>query len=142
MAIQLITMYALMAATANAVAQVDIPEDGAIVGVDWTMAMSSGLLDADSMAAQLSFISTAQFATNDARGAISHIAIGVGTLTTSGVAGVTANKFVSFIEPLTVASGERLYLHSKESGTAQVDCWAIIHLKTRIGTVRRSQRRR
>lgn len=144
MALTIIQMYANTIVSADAIASVDIPEDGAIVAVDWSLikASTATWVDDDSMLVQLSFISTSQFTTNDARGSISVCGMSIGTLTTSGNAPVVAQKFCAFPEDLDVSGGERIYLHALEAGAASADIHCHIHLKTRRGSTRRSARRR
>lgn len=144
MPLTIMTLFANVSASASGAASSDIPEDGFIVGVDWTIGISTGggFQSADSMTAQLSFVGTSQFATNDVRGPISMATTGVGAVTTSGVASVQANKWVGFPEPMQVAGGERIFLHVTEVGVAAVDIWVLVHLRTGRAIPRRSARRR
>lgn len=145
MPLDIIQMYANVTATADAVASIDIPEDGQITGVDWDIhstGASGSFVDDDSMEVQLSFLATNQFATNDARGTVSTISMGMGTLTTSGnVGGMHGQKHVAFDPGIEVSGGERLHLHSKEGGTADCQVRCMIHLLVRT-TKRRARRRR
>ena len=143
MALTLLQMYAAVSATADGVASIDIPEDGEIVGIDWDLVARSGWNTDEAMEVQLSFLATAQFTTNDARGAISSISIGIGALATNGVpGGLHASKYVGMPEGLDVAGGERLHLHSLETGSVNAEVRCLIHLKTRRPTARRTRRRR
>lgn len=124
----------------NGIANVDIPEDGTIVGIEWA---TNADLDADGefVVPELSFISTSQGGTNDARGIISQIA-GRMSLTTSGVAMVSLNGYTPM--DLAVAGGERLYLHvSASSGvTSTLRCNIHFQPVAQGGLRRRSARRR
>ncbi len=131
--------------TGDGAAQIDIPEDALIVGVDWDMAASDLDSVADSALAQLSFLSTNQFSVNDARGVISSISIRAnnteGTATNPIVSSV--QKFVNMENPgLSVAGGERLHLHLSLSTGVAVSVRCVVHLSVRGTAVRRSRRRR
>lgn len=145
MSLTLIQVHVLATASGDNVASVDIPEDGFIVGIDWDMHSTgdaTGYADSDHIAAQLSFIATNQFLTNDARGVISNCSIATGTLTTSGIGSPFQSKMVAFPEPLDVAGGERVHLHIQEGGVATATVNVMIHLKVRGASPRRSRRRR
>lgn len=144
MPLTIMTVFGAVAVSADGFAASDIPEDGFIVGVDWTIALgtSGGFAGGTAFILQLSFVGTGQFVTNDIRGPISMATVGVGDLTTSGLGNVQANKWVGFPEPLQVAGGERIFLHSLELGTGSVQVWANVHLRTGRAIARRSARRR
>ncbi len=94
--------------TQDNLANIDVPGNGTIVGVDWSIRGPTPGADYTALA-QVSFGSVSTFVTNDARAVISTCALGY-DLTTSG-AGIThANKYVS-LPHLPVAMGERIYLH-------------------------------
>lgn len=137
---EIIGMFADIAGgTQDAVASIDIPQDGALTGIDWDV---RGDLDADAeeMDVELSFIATNQLETNDVRGRISSVGAEI-SLTTSGVAVCFLQKFVGPIE-IPVSGGERLYLHAKcTTGlTGRIRC--NIHFDTASPAQRRSARRR
>lgn len=124
--------------TQDAVANIDVPDDGTIEGVEWAGAAS---LDAngEEFAAELSFIATNQFGTNDSRGQISTIRAGIGILTSGG--GVTQlSRFTPM--NLDVAGGERLYLHLTASAGVASSIEINLHFRPSRGLPRRSQRRR
>jgi len=140
MSLSLIQLYgSVTGGTENALATVDVPEDGEIVAIDWAV---NADLDADgeSLSAEVSFIATNTNNINDARGMISVIR-GQISLTTSGAPVVAINKFVTFPEALQVSGGERLYLHTVSTAGVNASINAIIHLSTRRPSVRRSRRR-
>lgn len=123
----------------DAIAQLDIPQDGVITGVDWD---GNANLDADNEESivELSFIATNQADQNDVRGRISSITARI-SLTTSGIATVQMNKFVGPMD-LPVAAGERIYLHSKSTSGVNGSCRCNVHLDTSgRGITRRSARR-
>lgn len=122
----------------NAVASIDVPEDGRLVGCQWAM---YGDLDADQefLEAELSFMATNQLSTNDARGAISSVKCRA-NLTTSGAAvnGVNTHHPMN----LPVAAGERLYLHISATAGVNSVAHAMLHFEFPGTPGRRSQRRR
>ncbi len=123
----------------DALAQIDIPQDGVITGVDWDMHAD---LDADSEAIQieLSFIATNLLDKNDVRGRISSISAEI-SITTSGAPVVGIAKFVGPMD-LAVSGGERLYLHSVSAAGVIGTVRCNIHLDVSgRGIARRSARR-
>lgn len=123
----------------DSLAQVDVPSDGFIIGIDWDVRAN---LDADNEAisAELSFIATNQLTTNDVRGRLSSISQNI-AFTTSGNSDCSMQKYVGPID-IPVAGGERLYIHveSTVGVTGQARC--NVHLDTTRPAVRRSARRR
>ena len=104
-----ITMWSdtIAAATAN----IDIPENGLIKAVNWSIDL--GGMDAlgDKYLAHLSFASTTQAGVNDARAPISFFSAAQNFLTSGG--GIVSDKFISFGQDgINVSAGERLYLHA------------------------------
>jgi len=124
----------------NAIASLDIPQDGVITGIDW-----DGRADVDAdgevIEAELSFIATAQFGTNDVRGRLSSVGAQI-SLTTSGVAHTSLQKFVGPTE-IPVAGGERLHLHLNATAGLSSTIRVNIHLDVgRSRDVRRRSARR
>lgn len=116
----------------NAVAQIDVPMSGALIGVQWAY---SAELDGDSDdgQAQLSFRSSGAFTTNDDRGIISEIRT-ITELITSGV----ANAFVNVYHPLPnipIAAGERLYLHLNTTASTPSYIGVLLHFDFDIDKV-------
>jgi len=130
-----------VAASGDAIASLDIPEDGFITGIEWCVNAINGFASEDALVLQLSFLSTNQFNQNDARGVISNCQISAGTITTNGLMGVVGTFFSAFSEGLDVSGGERLHLHAQETGTATIDVHVLVHLSSRRRTVRRTRRR-
>lgn len=131
---------AVTGGTQNALASVDIPQDGVITGIDWDVDAD---LDADTefLRLELSFISTNQLTTNDVRGRISSIG-GRISLTTSGVAVTSLQKMVAGLD-LPVNGGERLYLHADSTAGVSASARCNVHLDVPIRSLtRRSARRR
>lgn len=128
-------------ATSNAVAAIDIPQDGDIVGFD-------GVLEAPSMAddtrirCSLSFLSTNQFDSNDARGTIAEWRSMVAVVT-SGGGNVTSQKWIN-LQPdgISVSGGERLYVHTDSSAANATPRFNIVIYLRVKSTTRRSRRRR
>jgi len=139
MANEIIGLFAqITGGTQDARAQIDIPQDGVILGIDWD---ASWYFDAEEKAeAELSFIATNQLDTNDVRGRLSSISAHSAVLTAVGAAPVFVQKWLGGIE-VVVAGGERLYIHSVS--TAGVNGEVRVNLYVDLGaTMRRSARRR
>ncbi len=130
---------AITGGTEDAAAQVDIPTDGTIIGIDCDL---NAALDADSELAEseLSFIATNQLSTNDVRGRLASISV-VMTLTTSGIALVSLQKFVGPTD-IPVAGGERLFIHIISTAGVTGTVRYNVHLDVRTVGGRRSARRR
>jgi hypothetical protein len=136
---EIIGMYgAVTGGTQDGLANIDIPQDGVITGVDWD---GRGDLDADTefWAAELSFIATNQLTQNDVRGRISSVSSGI-SLTTSGAPAPVLQKFVGPLD-LPVSGGERLYLHASSTSGVGGEVRCNIHLDVGRSGTRRSARR-
>ena len=140
MSIDVIGMYgAITGDTQNAIAAIDIPQDGVIIGLDWDFSVN---FDADSEveAAELSFIATNQLTTNDVRGRISSVSAAAAVLTAVGINSQNIQKWLGGFD-LPVSGGERLYLHA--SGSSGVTGLVRMNIFfDQSGTMRRSARRR
>jgi hypothetical protein len=120
----------------SALATIDIPMPGSIVGAQWACNYD---LDADleSVVAQLSFRSTIA-AANDDRGVISEVR-GQLNLTTSGGAFGAINLY-TIIPELSVMGGERIYIHSSCSAGVTGTVVCLVHFDFDLDKV--SMRRR
>jgi len=124
-AIDIIGMAAVFTGgTQDALAQIDVPQDGVLLGIDWDMAAS--LNAAETCAVELSFIATNLLNINDVRGRISAVSTHAGLATAVGLSTSFVQKWISGIE-LFLAAGERLYLHvvstAGVAGTARCGLW-------------------
>lgn len=139
MAVEVIGMYgSITGGTQNALATIDVPQDGVLVGIDWDLSCS--LDAAEACDCELSFIATNQLVSNDVRGRLSSIAARAAVVTAVGVVVTFVQKWIGNFE-LTLAGGERLYLHA--STTAGVTGNLRCNLFYDMGaTIRRSARRR
>jgi len=139
-ALNIIGMYAsLSGGTENAIANIDIPQDGVLLGIDWDINLN---LDADNedMAAELSFIATNQLSQNDVRGRIGSISGRLAVLDATGPQFFSIQKWVGPFE-LSLAAGERIYLHavSATGVTGEIRC--NLHFDGGAVVTRRSSRR-
>ncbi len=140
MSVTIIGMFAAFTGgTEDGAAQIDIPQDGFLLGVDWDV---NAAIDADdeAVAVELSFIATNQLAQNDVRGRISSVSAIGAVLTAVGINSVSIQKYVDLHE-IVVSGGERLFLHGINGAGVVVlaRCNLIFEMPT--GT-RRSARRR
>lgn len=133
-----IKMYAAgSGGSQDAVAQVDVPMPGHIVGVDWAVRIAPS--GADFLAEmQLSFRSSSSFTTNDDRGIISEVKF-AGDLTTSGAANTAANKYV-LLPDVPVMGGERIYLHLSVTASVVTANVVLVHFDFDLDKI--SMRRR
>lgn len=140
MSVEIIGMHATGAGgTEDAIAQIDIPQDGFMLGIDWD---AYALLNAvnETFNAELSFIATNLLGTNDVRGRISSISAGTHVLT-SGIGIITIQKYVD-VKEITVSGGERLYIHLLATGGVISEVRCNLHFEMSGGPTRRSARRR
>lgn len=132
-----ITMYGAIAGGAeNAIAQIDVPMPGHLIGVDWDF---DATLATDFVShAQLSFRSAGSFFTNDDRGIISSVSLRY-EITTTGSGLVSTEKYVQ-LPDVPVMGGERLYLHANSTAAVAGNCAVMIHFDFDLDKV--SMRRR
>lgn len=135
-----IGMYGLIAGgTQDAIAMIDIPQDGFIIGVDWDV---NADLDTDGefVSAELSFIATNQLSSNDVRGRISSVSSRV-AFVTSGYSVIGLQKWLGSFD-ISVAGGERMFIHVIASAGAVGVVRVNLFVDFSGGTTRRSARRR
>ena len=134
-----IQMYGSVSADTDDVSSIDVPEDGEIMGV--MIDMKSPLAaNADSMQAEVSFLSSSQFVTNDARGIISRCLLATGTLTTSGQANAQGYSNIIFHKGVSVNAGERIHLHFETDTNVACGIHALLIFKFK-GGIRAARRR-
>lgn len=126
-----IQMY-VAAAPSDNLASIDVPNDGVLTGVDWSVAIAASGADfSDTL--QLSFGSTSTLAVNDSRASISNCTV-ASDVTTSGAAVTHANKYVA-LPDLPVAMGERIYIHG--TGTAiTITARVVLHFSFSMSRAR------
>lgn len=132
-------MGAIAGSVENAIAQIDVPQDGILRGIDWDVNVN---MDADDevVAAELSFIATNQLSANDVRGRISSVSTRLAVLTAVGGHHVGLQKWIGGFE-LVLAGGERLYLHSSTTAGVTGVARATLHFDGGAAVTRRSARR-
>ncbi len=110
------TIYKLHASTAgDSVANLDIQIDGTITALYMTGSVGGADGLNDGFQAEVSFLSTNTFSTNDARGSLMTIQSKL-SLLTSGQANTAVNANISTLD-IPVAAGERVHLHVEDIGT-------------------------
>lgn len=137
------TIYKLhfsAAATADSLASLDIQLDGEINAIHMTgkCAGADGLNDGFN--AEVSFLSSNSFTSNDTRGSLMIIQSELGFLTTGGHNGSVNAQVSSLFIP--VSAGERIHLHMQLNGAptgVNVHCFLYVQDK---GIARASSRRR
>jgi hypothetical protein len=132
-----IKMYAAGTGGAqDAVASIDVPMPGHMIGVDWSFYAS--LATDFVLAAQLSFRGSGAFVTNDDRGIVTEIRNAL-EITTTGSLQAAWNRYVP-IPDIPVMGGERLFLHLTGTAAVASVIVALIHFDFDLDKV--SMRRR
>lgn len=140
MALEIIGMYGLITGgTQDAIAQVDIPQNGVLRGIDWD-GFADLDADAENASFELSFIAVNQLGANDVRGRISSISGLTVVLTAVGNMFSTLQKWIGGFE-LMMSGGERLYLHADTSVGAGGIIRCNLHFDGGALVTRRSARR-
>ena len=116
-----------------------------IVGVDWSIKAQDLDTVGDEMSAQLSFLTTSQHTTNDARGVISNIGMYAnnteGTPTNPIIA--SQQKYINMGDDgIDVSGGERLYIHTIFSSGVAGEVHCVVHFSFKRAPARRARRRR
>jgi len=119
-----IKMYAAGTGGAqDAVAMIDVPMPGNILGVNWSFYAS--LATDFVLAAQLSFRPAGTFVTNDDRGVISEVRVGLEITTTGSLAPIW--NYYTQLPDVPVMGGERLYLHLTGTAAVVSTVVALVH---------------
>lgn len=127
-----IKMYAAPAGGDETLATMDVPMHGNIIGVEWA-AYADLDADGDLAEAQVSFRSAGSFNTNDDRGVISEIRMGI-QLVTSGIGNNHVNKYTP-LPDIPVGAGERLYLHTSNTASTPGLVSCLLHFSFDIDKV-------
>jgi len=114
-------------ASADSGASLDIQFDGLITVVDWACRADMDA-DAESFGAEVSFLSSSTFVTNDSRGSISMVRGQAGGAEAAGFSWVGVNKSVSGLR-IAVAAGERIHLHGVLGGSADLVATCYVHVE-------------
>ncbi len=139
MALEIIGMWAASTGgTQDAVAQIDVPQDGVLRGIDWDI--RAALDAAENYDAEFSFIATNQLAANDVRGRISSIGVTAAIVTAVGAVVVSLQKWIGGFE-LMLSGGERLYLHVQATAGVMATARLNLHFDGGAAVTRRSARR-
>lgn len=118
-----IQLYGTGAATATSVAQVTIPSQGRVVGIQIDLIIDS-VTDNALVRLEFSKVPTNQIGTNGALDPILEVGM-AGNFATSGLAQAGVNQF--FPVDIPVRQGEIIYLHATVAGTVTYYVNAILH---------------
>lgn len=135
----LIQMYATATSSQDDMASIDVPEDGDLMGVVMSI-RNPNMTAATHSTAELSFLSSSQFTTNDARGLIAGVTIALAALNTNGLSASSNTQEYIFHKGLSVNAGERIHLHLLTTDTTAVVITAHMIFKFK-GGVRAIRRR-
>jgi hypothetical protein len=108
----MIQMYGTTVGASTAV--IDVPDDGMLLRANLIVV---GILNADAerVTASLEFGSTSAISTNDARSVLAYAEARLGVVTTGGGLTQRMERF-DYADGIQVFGGERLYIHTAESG--------------------------
>jgi len=132
-------MYAIGATTTDSLVTIDVPEDGKLVGVHLNL-RGPNLEPAKYAQVELSFLSTSQTTSNDARGVIARTVVAISALNTEGLANAHVNEHYMFKDGLPINAGERLHLHYGSNSTTNVTIHVILTFQFK-GPLRSGRRR-
>jgi len=127
--------------SADSAASVDIPEDGDIVSIHGLCTASGITVETEQATIELSFLSTNQITTNDARGSLMVLGLEAAADTAVGFAIPAISEVINTPDGIPVNAGERLHMHIRVSGSATLEGWFDIYFRTKSIT-RRTRRRR
>ena len=128
-----------MTGSSDSVVSIDMPEDGEIIAISGTISDDTMVI-AERVRIEISFLSTSQFNSNDARGAI--FMMSLGSITTTGGSSAHANHAVSFGgDGIPINAGERIHMHASITGSPAAEAEVLLYIKLK-GGARRSTRRR
>lgn len=126
-------------ATTEDVVSIDIAEDSEIVGIHCRIHATLMGTD-DTCEAELSFLSSAQFTTNDARGLIGAITVQTSN-STAEFGNAQETEFIGLPDGIPVSAGERIHMHLRSIGTGVPIGRFTLYMKQRAAS-RRARRRR
>lgn len=140
--------------TTNAIASIDVPEDGEIMSIGGAIIGSYVPVPAPAanitlqLVGELSFNSTNQIGANDSRGGIAGVAVATSFVwseaaeTGGGGGNLSEHGSITFDGGLTVNAGERIFIHGISShADLTATLTFLMYMKTRGGG-RRSPKRR
>jgi len=116
-------------ATTVATASIDVPADGTIRAITLGMSFQDATpAISDALSAELTFLSTPQFLTNDARGSLCQTGFNVAFQDAARL--VLQGVPFCVLTPIAVAvaAGERIFLHIQASGADDIDGTATAYL--------------
>lgn len=126
--------------SADDIASIDVPEDGFIVGLLMSI-IDATLASGENVVSEVSFLSTSQNTSNDARGLIGMLSMGVGVVTTSGNGQAAQSLFLNFGDGIPVNAGERIHLHTDITGAPSAGLRNALYFSTKGGGRRSAKRR-
>lgn len=118
--------------TQNALASIDVPRDGALIGIQWAVYTDFDA-DAEFLVAQISFGSVIAN-TNDSRQQVSTVKDQATVLTAVGMQTTGINLYSS-LPDIPVQGGERIYLHVNATAGVVGDVQAALHFDFNLDAV-------
>jgi len=137
-----IKMYVDVAAATYEAAQIDIPADGTLYAVDLAMMVADASpATNESVFAELSFISTPQYAANDSRGSIAQVMVGTFFTDAARLAVHGAERMTLAGLNIKINAGERIYLHATPGGSLVATVLAYLFVEDGMDQPRALRRR-
>lgn len=129
-------------AAGDSAASADIPQDADIVGVSGYVGATGADADGDFVRAELSFLSTNQLLTNDARASIFQVEVMITSATVASIAKASEQQTIAIPDGIPVAAGERIHLHVTDAAGVSPVVVFMVYLKSRTAPRRRTRRTR
>ena len=126
--------------SADGAATIDIPQDGRLVGLGFSVGAGGMDAENDGASIEISFNSTNQRTTNDARASIASGKIRVTAATVAAIQTTHLNKEVTLMGGIEVLAGERIYMHILLTSGVSVAALVLLYFefrKTRRAATRR-----
>jgi len=115
------TIQMFTTTTAANAASIDMQDDGFIIGCYVEVSARGAGADGDGAAAEVSFGSTNQGSTNDARLVIAHVEITADVITAASAVNGTRGMWFNFGEGLPFFGGERIFLNTLALGSGTMN---------------------
>jgi len=138
-----IKMYVDVAAATYEAAQIDIPADGTLYAFNMQILVGDATpVNNESVFAELSFISSPQFASNDSRGSIGQVGVG-GYQALAATTVIIDGAWTMAMSGLNIHlnAGERIYLHATPGGSITATVVAYMYIDDGMDQPRAVRRR-
>ncbi len=137
-----IKMYVDVAAATYEAAQIDLPADGTLYALHLMVSVSDATpASSEQVFAELSFISTPQYAANDSRGSLAQCNIKTYFADAARLAISGNSEFSMTGLNVRLNAGERIYLHCTPEGSIAANAIAYLYIEDGMDQPRALRRR-